>query len=100
MEGTRLTLNIIESFGMDKKHYKPDHDDTGYEFTLPKTGIDLSTLFVCCGEPTESDSLEGLDGWIYIETKEELETIIKFNGEELFDYIESIHDDFDRSEYE
>ena len=38
--------------------------------------MELSYLAVSGNEPTESDALEGLDGYIYIDTKEELDNLL------------------------
>jgi len=96
---TKLNLKIIESFGLPKAQWTPDYDDRGYTFTLP-SGIKLNTFFVCNGEPTESDCLEGFDGWIYITTKEELEKLVKMSYEETLDWIEKNDDQFLREEFE
>ncbi len=96
--GTKLTLEIIESFKLPKKQYKPDYDDMGYEFTLPN-GIVLSCLFVCNGSPCKSDSLEGLDGWIYIETKEELLQLYELSYGEVINIIVEENDEFHLNDY-
>jgi hypothetical protein len=90
---TKLNLEIIESFNLPKKIWTPDWDDKGYEFTLP-CGVIVTTYFVCNNTPTESDALEGLDGWLYITSKEELEKIIKMDASELFEYIAKNNKDF------
>lgn len=94
----KLNLEIIDSFNMKKKIWTPDYDDRGYLYTLP-CGIDISTLTLCCNEPTESDSLEGLDGYIYIDTKEELEKLVKMDIKEVFEYVKSTNEDFDIDKY-
>ena len=78
----KLTLEIIKSYGFKERTYKPDWDDTCLEITLPNS-ITLSTMTQCNNLPTESDSLEGLDGYIYIETKEELDELISMSYEEV-----------------
>lgn len=78
----KLTLKTIEKYNLDKRSYTPDYDDKGYIFTLP-SGIELSCLFMCNGEPCDTDSLEGLDGYIYIQTEEELVELIELSYEDL-----------------
>jgi hypothetical protein len=97
---TPLTLKIIEAFEMRKVSFKPDHDDAGYRFTLP-CGHDVEGFFMLNGESCETESLEGLDGWLYIDTKEELDLIMKMTSEEeLFEFIENNNSEFDRAEFE
>lgn len=90
----KLNLEIIKSFNLPIKKYKPDYDDMGYIITLPN-GIELSTLFVCNGEPCESNMLEGFDGWICIDTKEELEELISSSLDEVIEKIEKENPEFD-----
>lgn len=94
-----LTLEKIESFNLEKSSYQPDHDDKGYLFTLPKSGIELSCLFMCNGESNECDSLEGLDRWIYIDSVEELELLISMTYEQTLDWVSTQHSDFEKDEY-
>lgn len=60
----KLSLKIIRSYGFEERTHKPDWDDTCIEFTLPN-GIKLNTMTQCNNQPTKSDSLEGLDGYIH-----------------------------------
>lgn len=94
----RLTLEIIESYNFEKKVSKPDWDDVQHEYTLPN-GISLTTLTVCFNEACESDSLEGLDGFIYIETKEELDVLVAKTYDEVLEGIAESNKDFDIEEY-
>lgn len=94
----QLTLKTIEKFKLPQNKIQPDYDDFGYEFTLP-SGIVLTTLFVCSGLPCKSDSLEGLDGYIYITTKEELEHLISLSYEEILKEVQEENEDFDITEY-
>ena len=89
---TKLTLEIIESYGFEKRVHKPDWDDTALEITLPN-GLVLETLTQCNNHYTPSDSLEGCDGYIYIETKEELDDLIKLTEDELDVLIESFENE-------
>jgi len=98
MEGTRLTLKIIESYNMKRVSTRPDYDDMGFLFSLPN-GIDMDTLFVCNGEPCECDSLEGLDGWLYIETKEDLDKYYNMEWNEVLLYLKSEDDRFPIGEF-
>lgn len=94
----RLILEIIKSYGFKERLYKPDWDDTCLEITLPN-GITLDTMTQCNKRPTESDSLEGLDGYIYIKTKEELDELISMSYGEVIDKIASENKDFNKDEY-
>ena len=94
----KLSLKIIRSYNLPERTYKPDWDDTCIEFTLPN-GITLSTMTQCNNRPCKSDSLEGLDGYIYIETKEELDEIVNMSYEELIMKIAFENDDFNLEEY-
>lgn len=95
---TKLNLEILRSYGFKERTYKPDWDDTCIEFELPN-GFSLSTMTQCNNQPTESDSLEGLSGWIYIETKEEFDDLLKKTYEEKIKEIAAINSDFDIDEY-
>jgi hypothetical protein len=75
----KLTLEIIRSFKLPERTFKPDWDDTAIAFTLPN-GIELTGFTQLNREPIETDSLESEDGQIYIETKEELEQAIFVGG--------------------
>ncbi len=75
---------------------RPDYDDAGYEFTLP-CGVTVSGLFMCNGEPCELDSLEGVDGWLYIETAEDLTEVVKCTDAASFiEWLKSKRDDLPR----
>lgn len=93
-----LTLEIIRSYGFKERTYKPDWDDTSIEFTLPN-GIKLDTMTQCNNRPTKSDSLEGMDGYLYIDTKEELDELVNMSYEEVIQKIASENTDFDINEY-
>lgn len=89
----KLSLKIIRSYGFEERTHKPDWDDTCVEITLPN-GIELTTMTQCNNEPTESDTLEGLGGWIYIDTKEELDELIGLSYEDVVKKIASENEDF------
>lgn len=93
-----LSLEIIRSYGFKERTHKPDWDDTCLEITLPN-GITLDTMTQCNNQATESDSLEGMDGWIYINTKEELDELVNMSYEEAINKISSENEDFDPDEY-
>lgn len=95
---TDLTIDVIRSYGFEENISKPDWDDVQLEIHLPN-GLSLTTLTVCCNEPTEVDSLEGLDGYIYIETKEELDELINLSYEEVLDKVKSENKDFKIEDY-
>lgn len=94
----KLNFKIIEKYGFPKTVSKPDWDDVSNNYTLPN-GIELSTLVVCNNEPCEANSLEGFDGFIYIQTKEELDELINMSFEEVLEKIASENEDFDIEEY-
>jgi hypothetical protein len=95
---TKLSLKLIEKYNLDKQSYTPDYDDKGYIFTLP-SGIELSCLFMCNGEPCDTDSLEGLDGYIYIQTEEELIEYINLSYEDLINKVASENENFNTNDY-
>lgn len=89
-----LSLKIIESFNLEKKAVKPDWDDAGFEFTLP-SGIVLIGFHMLNSEPCETNSLEGVSGYIYIQTKEELEELISLDYDQIFKKIKEENPDCD-----
>lgn len=93
-----LSIDIIRSYNFEERTYKPDWDDVCVDFTL-SNGITLTTMTVCNNEPTESDSLEGLDGFIYIETKEELDELNAMTYDEALEKVASENEDFDIEEW-
>jgi hypothetical protein len=95
---TELTLEIIKSYNFEMQTFKPDYDDAGYHLILPN-GLILDTFFMLNGEPCESDSLEGLDGFIYITTKEELDELVNMTFEQVVDKIAGENENFDPEEY-
>lgn len=95
----KLSLEIIDKHDLPKTRYTPDYDDAGYEVELP-SGLVLKGLFMCNGEPCDFDSLEGLDGYIYIQTEEELVELINLGYEELLDRVSAENKDFKRDDYE
>lgn len=95
---TKLSLEIIESFNLKKINIRPDYDDNGYEFTLP-SGIKVVGFYILNNTPCEMDSLEGLDGYLYIETKEELEYWISLSLEDSFKVIKEKYPEFDIDKY-
>lgn len=94
----KLTLKIIQSYGFEESISKPDWDDVALEVTLPN-GLRLSTLTVCNNSACKSDSLEGLDGCIYINTKEELDELIKLTFEEILNDVKLKNPKFDIDDY-
>lgn len=94
----KLSLEIIRSYGFEERTHKPDWDDTCVEITLPN-GITLDTMTQCNNQPTKSDSLEGMDGLIYIRTKEELDELVNMSYEDVINKISSENEDFDPNQY-
>ena len=96
--GTTLTLDIIKSYGFEHRTYKPDWDDTCIDFTLPN-GLVLTTMTQCNNEPTDSDSLEGMSGYIYIKTKEELDELLNKTYQQILEELDEKNEDFDINEF-
>tara|TARA_R110000772_G_scaffold2410_4_gene8580 strand:+ start:55534 stop:55824 length:291 start_codon:yes stop_codon:yes gene_type:complete len=94
----KLSFEIIESYGFPRTITKPDWDDVQNNYTLPN-GIELGTLTVCNNEPCSSDMLEGWDGFICIETKEELDELVKLTWDEVCEKINKERNDFPIDEY-
>jgi hypothetical protein len=94
----KLTLEIIRSYGMKERTYKPDWDDTCIDFTTP-SGLILTTMTQCNNEPTKFNRLEGLDGFVYIESKVELDELLSLSYDELLDKIELEEKNFDKSKF-
>lgn len=94
----RLTLEIIRSYGFKETTSKPDWDDVEVTFETPE-GFELSCLTVCCNEPTNVDSLEGLDGYIWLETKEDLDSLLSKEYSEVIIEIGNENKEFDIDEY-
>lgn len=95
---TKLNLEIIESYNLPAHNYRPDYDDAGYIFTLP-SGIELSGLHMCNGRSIIMNMLEGLDGYIIIETEEELKELISLSYEQTLQKIKSEFEDFKIEDY-
>ena len=93
-----LTLDIIESYGFPKKTHKPDWDDVEITYTLPN-GIELSTMTMCNLQPCSPNSLEGVDGFIDITTKEELDELLSKTDEAIYREIAASEKDFDLDRY-
>ena len=94
----KLSFEIIESFGLKKKFITPDWDDAGYEFTLP-SGIIVTGFHMLNSCPHPMDTLEGLSGFIYIETKEELENLISLTYDEILKNIKEKKPEFNIEEW-
>ena len=94
----RLTIEIIRAYGFEEKTSKPDWDDVQVEFSTPN-GIGLSALTVCNNEPTNVDTLYGLDDMIELNTKEELDAFLLLSYEDVIKDVASKNEDFDIDEY-
>lgn len=94
----KLSLKIIEGFNLPKKTVRPDWDDAGYEFTLP-SGVTLIGFFMINNTPCKTDSLEGMGGFIYIQTKEKLQELIALNYEQTLEKIKKENPKFNIDEY-
>lgn len=93
-----LTIDIINDYGFGVKVNRPDYDDVQNTYTLPN-GLELTCLTVCNNEPVKVDSLEGLDGFIYITTKEELDVLINKSFEDICNEIAKKEKDFNIEDY-
>ncbi len=89
----KLTLAKIEKYNLPKTNYTPDWDDSGYEFELP-SGLTLVGFYRLNNSPTKMDSLEGLDGFIYIETEEELKELIGLTWDETMVKVKNKNPEF------
>jgi len=94
----KLSLKIIEKYDLPKVSFKPDWDDAGYKFTLP-SGIELEGFFMLNGEPCKTNCLEGMSGYIYIETEEELKELIALDHDQTIEWIKIKHPDADLSDF-
>lgn len=83
---SNLTLDAIRKFSVSERIQKPDWDDTAINFTFPNN-IDLTCLTVCGNEIVDDLSLEGVDGFIYIETVEDLELFVSKSCDEVLNGI-------------
>lgn len=96
---TKLTIDIIRNYGFEETTYKPDWDDVAVKFELPN-GITLSGHTVCGNEPCKTDMLEGMDGFVCIESKEELDALLDLKTyEDVLESLATKYDDFDIEEF-
>ena len=95
---TKLSLEIIRTYGFTEESTTPDWDDRAIEFHTPNNLV-LTAFTVIGNEPHNSDSLEGLDGFICIETKEELDDLLKLSYDQVLDTMAEKHDHFNREDF-
>ena len=95
---TPLNLQLIREYGFEERTYKPDWDDTSIEFTLPN-GFKLSTMTQCNNHSVNGSYLEGVDGYICLETKEELDIFISKSCETILQEIKDKYPKFDVDEW-
>lgn len=81
-----MNLQQIKSFNPSENIYKPDWDDTAIDFTF-ENGLTLTGFTQINNESVETNSLEGLDGFIYIDTIEELEYLLSQSFEDILQDI-------------
>lgn len=93
-----LSLEKIRSFNLKEKSVKPDWDDAGFEFELP-SGIELIGFIMLNSQPVKTNSLEGMDGYIYITTVEELEELISLTYEDTLKKVKEKHPEFKIENY-
>lgn len=94
----KLSFEIIESFNLKKKFITPDWDDAGYEFTLP-SGLVLTGFHMLNGYPRVMDVLEGLSGFIYITSKEELEELMSLTYKQILLNVKEKNSKFNIEEW-
>jgi len=96
----KLNLEFIQSLqDLKTRSYKSDWDDTALEVIL-KNGITLTGYTQLNNSPVKTDSLEGLSGYLYIQTEEDL---VKFNNmsyDELLKHIKDNNSEFSIEDYE
>jgi hypothetical protein len=73
-----LTQDIIEKYAKSREQKQTDHSDFSYNYTF-ENGMILSSLYISEGRPIDIDCLEGYDGYIYIDTEQELKELIRFD---------------------
>jgi hypothetical protein len=96
IQKTPLTAELLETYNFKKTRNQTCHDDVGYDYELPL--MTLLGFFQINGEPCEIDALEGEyytdEGEahdLYIDTKEQLDALLKLNEEdEIIEFIENI----------
>ena len=94
----KLSLQIIRTYEFKETATTPDWDDRAIEFHTPNDLV-LTAFTVIGNKPCDSDSLEGLDGFIYIETKEELDDLLKLSYDGVLDSMAEKHDDFNKNDF-
>ena len=94
----KLNYQIIKEYFPNLKSERFDWDDCGFIVNLP-CGIELTGHTLICNKPVKSKSLEGLDSYIYIETREELYLLMKMSLDEVFNWVKSKDTNFDIEKY-
>ena len=93
-----MNLQLIRSFNPQEKVYKPDWDDTAIDFTF-SNGLTLTGFTQINNQSTETDCLEGLDGFLYIDSIEQLESLISKSFEQVLEDIKKEDDSFPIDDY-
>ena len=93
-----LTIEKIRKYQLPERAFKPDYNDTAIEFTLPN-GIKVVGYTQLNNSNVSTNSLEGLDGWIYITMESELVKLISQTYEEVIEDIANRNPDFKREDY-
>jgi hypothetical protein len=83
---TPLSYEFIKTLNLQTVSIRPDWDDAGYEFTLP-SGFNVRGYFMLNNRPCEMSILGGLDGWLYIETQEDLQEFLNLDYAKTLDKI-------------
>jgi len=95
----KLTLDIIESHLGQGDFERTDHDDSGYTWVLEKSDVDVSGSTIIGHRPLETVELEGLDGYLMIETEAELLKFKLMSFAEICKFIKINNSDFPIEEY-
>jgi hypothetical protein len=89
-----LTLKFIRTFNPIETKSNPDLGDTQIDFDF-SNGVTLSGFTQINYANKEVDSLEGFDGFLYIETQEKLEKVLSMSFSQVIYYIAESDKDFD-----
>ena len=95
---TKLTLEIIRSYGFDWSLCDTDCGDTAINFETPN-GFRLFGFTVIDNESIDTDELNGLDSFISIRTVQELDEFLKLSFGEVIEKLDTENVEFDKHEY-
>ena len=93
-----LTEDIIDSYGFKSIGKRIGSRDYGKEYTLP-CGLDVIGYNIMDGEVCTMNALEGLDGYLYIETKSDLDVIATLTPDNIGQFLLDRHSDMDNESH-